>query len=108
MADESRTEVEDRGTEDRRPTAERSGSSDLGPRTSALLSVTSLTTVFDLPSGVAPAVIDVSFHLNKGETLCLVGESGSGKSVTALSILRLVDRPGRIAGGSRRASRGAI
>ncbi len=61
-----------------------------------------LTTVFDLPTGVAPAVIDVSFHLNKGETLCLVGESGSGKSVTALSMLRLVDRPGRIASGSVR------
>ena len=67
-----------------------------------LLSVTGLTTVFDLPTGVAPAVIDVSFHLNKGETLCLVGESGSGKSVTALSMLRLVDRPGRIASGSVR------
>jgi len=47
-------------------------------------------------------VIDVSFHIDKGETLCLVGESGSGKSVTALSILRLVDRPGRIAAGTVR------
>jgi peptide/nickel transport system ATP-binding protein len=55
--------------------------------------------VFDLPSGPAPAVTDVSFQVNAGETLCLVGESGSGKSVTALSILRLVQRPGRIAGG---------
>ena len=64
-----------------------------------LLSVQHLTTVFDLASGVAPAVIDVSFHVDAGETLCLVGESGSGKSVTALSILRLVQRPGRIAGG---------
>ena len=74
--------------------------SHLGPRTSApLLGVEHLTTVFDLASGVAPAVIDVSFHVNAGETLCLVGESGSGKSVTALSILRLVQRPGRIAGG---------
>ena len=64
-----------------------------------MLSVDHLTTVFDLAGGIAPAVIDVSFHVNEGETLCLVGESGSGKSVTALSILRLVQRPGRIAGG---------
>jgi len=71
-----------------------------GPRSSvSLLTVERLNTVFDLPSGVAPAVIDVSFHVNEGETLCLVGESGSGKSVTALSLLRLVQRPGRIAGG---------
>jgi oligopeptide/dipeptide ABC transporter ATP-binding protein len=70
------------------------------PRASdSLLSVEHLTTVFDLQAGVAPAVIDVSFHVDAGETLCLVGESGSGKSVTALSILRLVQRPGRIAGG---------
>ena len=66
----------------------------------ALLRVERLTTVFDLPAGPAPAVIDVSFHVDPGETLCLVGESGSGKSVTALSILRLVQRPGRIAGGA--------
>ena len=66
---------------------------------SPLLSVEHLTTVFDLPSGPAPAVIDVSFDVRAGETLCLVGESGSGKSVTALSILHLVQRPGRIANG---------
>jgi oligopeptide/dipeptide ABC transporter ATP-binding protein len=66
---------------------------------SRLLSVERLNTVFDLSSGTAAAVIDVSFHVNAGETLCLVGESGSGKSVTALSILRLVQRPGRIASG---------
>ena len=65
----------------------------------SLLSVERLTTVFDLPSGPALAVSDVSFHVNAGETLCLVGESGSGKSVTALSIMRLVQPPGRIAGG---------
>ena len=78
----------------------RSPTSDPRPQASGLLSVQHLTTVFDLASGVAPAVIDVGFHVNEGETLCLVGESGSGKSVTALSILRLVQRPGRIAGGS--------
>ena len=65
-----------------------------------MLSVERLNTVFDLPSGTAPAVIDVSLRVDAGETLCLVGESGSGKSVTALSIMRLVQPPGRIAGGS--------
>jgi oligopeptide/dipeptide ABC transporter ATP-binding protein len=66
---------------------------------SRLLSVEHLTTGFDIGGRFVPAVIDVSFHLSPGETLCLVGESGSGKSVTALSILRLVQRPGRIAEG---------
>jgi oligopeptide/dipeptide ABC transporter ATP-binding protein len=64
-----------------------------------LLSVEHLTTGFDIGGRFVPAVIDVSFELSAGETLCLVGESGSGKSVTALSILGLVQRPGRIAGG---------
>jgi oligopeptide/dipeptide ABC transporter ATP-binding protein len=68
----------------------------------ALLTVDHLTTVFDLPAGPAAAVDDVSFELRKGETLGLVGESGCGKSVTALSIMRLVQPPGRIAGGAVR------
>jgi oligopeptide/dipeptide ABC transporter ATP-binding protein len=65
----------------------------------SLLSVEHLTTGFDLQQGFAPAVIDVTFDLRQGETLCLVGESGSGKSITALSIMRLVQSPGRIAAG---------
>jgi oligopeptide/dipeptide ABC transporter ATP-binding protein len=65
----------------------------------ALLRVEHLTTVFDTPKGPVPAVDDVSFEIRAGETLGLVGESGSGKSVTALSIIRLMQPPGRIAGG---------
>jgi oligopeptide/dipeptide ABC transporter ATP-binding protein len=66
---------------------------------SRLLSVDHLTTGFDIERRFLPAVIDVSFELRQGETLCLVGESGSGKSLTALSIMRLVRPPGRIAAG---------
>ena len=64
-----------------------------------LLTVDHLTTVFDTSAGPVPAVSDVSFEIRPGETLGLVGESGSGKSVTALSIMRLVQAPGRIAAG---------
>src|SRR4026207_2469346 len=44
-------------------------------------------------------VVGVSFHLDRGELLGLVGESGCGKSMTALSVMRLIAPPGKIAGG---------
>ena len=64
-----------------------------------LLRVDGLTTGFDSSGRFVPAVIDVSFQLERGETLCLVGESGSGKSLTAYSIMGLVPPPGRIERG---------
>lgn len=67
---------------------------------SALLEVDNLTVKF----GEFTAVDDVSFHLNAGETLAIVGESGSGKTVTALSLMRLIEQSsrGRITSGSIR------
>ncbi len=57
-----------------------------------ILEVSGLTTEFHTLSGTVRAVNNVSFSLRKGETLGIVGESGCGKSVTALSIMRLLDR----------------
>ncbi len=64
-----------------------------------LLEVRGLKVSFPRDGKEYPAVRGVDFVLGRGETLGLVGESGSGKSVTALSVLNLVDRPGRIAEG---------
>ncbi len=65
----------------------------------ALLAIADLKTHFFTQDGVARAVDGVSFDIQPGETVGLVGESGCGKSVTALSVLRLVDQPGRIVNG---------
>jgi peptide/nickel transport system ATP-binding protein len=65
-----------------------------------LLSVANLSVDFPMRASTLHAVRNVSFDLRRGETLCLVGESGSGKSVTARSIMRIVDKPGRLVGGS--------
>ena len=67
---------------------------------SHLLEVINLQTHFPTRAGLVKAVNDVSFHVDEGELLGLVGESGCGKSITALSIMRLIALPGRIAGGS--------
>ena len=65
-----------------------------------VLDVNSLKTRFDTRLGEVEAVSDVSLQIMPGETVALVGESGSGKSVTALSIMRLLESTGWIAGGS--------
>ena len=65
-----------------------------------LLEVKNLVTEFRNDDGVTRAVNNISFTLNRGETIGIVGESGSGKSVTSLSIMRLIpDPPGRIVSG---------
>ena len=77
-----------------------SGRADLVP----ILSVKDLRTYFFADEGVVKAVDGASFELHAGRTLG-IGESGCGKSVTARSILRIVERPGRIVSGEIRLRR---
>ena len=67
--------------------------------TDNILEVNHLSTHFFTRAGKIKAADDVSFRIKTGSTLALVGESGSGKSVTSLSIMRLVQSPGRITAG---------
>ena len=69
------------------------------PKNNNLLEVKNLKTYYFTDDGVVKAVDGVDFEVKRGEVLGLVGESGCGKSVTSLSIMRLVDRPGRIVDG---------
>jgi ABC-type dipeptide/oligopeptide/nickel transport system ATPase component len=64
-----------------------------------ILSVRGLKTWFHQDEGIVHAVDGASFDLEPGRTLGIVGESGCGKSVTARSILRIVERPGRVEAG---------
>ena len=63
------------------------------PARDVLLEVRNLRTSFKVLDGIVPAVDGISFSLKRGQTLGIVGESGSGKSVTALTIMRLLDIP---------------
>ena len=66
-----------------------------------LLKVTGLKTYFKINENLTVKAVDgVTFSLKKGHVLGIIGESGSGKSVTSRSIMRIVDEPGYIAGGT--------
>jgi len=65
-----------------------------------LVEFRNLETHFQTPAGIVKAVNNVSFKIREGETLCVVGESGCGKSVTAMSLMGLIESPpGKIVGG---------
>jgi peptide/nickel transport system ATP-binding protein len=67
---------------------------------STVLSVENLSTFFKTDKGIARAVENVSFSVEKGEMLGLIGESGCGKTTVAQSILRLIEYPGKVVAGS--------
>lgn len=68
-------------------------------RPETLIQVEGLKTHFFTDEGLVRAVDDVDFHIDNHKTLCIVGESGCGKSITARSILRLIEKPGKIIDG---------
>src|SRR5439155_4611990 len=72
-----------------------------GEMSAPLLTIDGLSISFPGEVGRVPVVDRVGFAIAAGETLALVGESGCGKSMTALAIMRLIPKPGRIEAGSR-------
>ena len=75
---------------------------------SELLSISNLRTQFDTERGVVEAVDDFDLTIEEGETVGLVGESGSGKSVSALSLMQLVDDPGHVRSGEAKFHHAAL
>src|SRR5689334_17416079 len=75
------------------PQARADGPAAAAPQSDVLLEVRNLRTHFHVMDGLVKAVDGVDFSLRKGETLGVVGESGCGKSVTAMTIMRLLDTP---------------
>ncbi|MFA6294040.1 MAG: ABC transporter ATP-binding protein [Victivallales bacterium] len=69
------------------------------PSSSGILDICRLKVSFFTEEGEVCAVNDVNFFMRRGKVMALVGESGCGKSVTAFSILRLIQKPGKIMGG---------
>ena len=80
-------------------TATQTTDSQARPSTDALISVRGLQTHFFTDEGVVRAVDGVDFDLKRGSTLGIVGESGCGKSITAKSVLQIVEQPGKIING---------
>jgi len=70
--------------------------------TGPLLEIKGIKTHFFTQDGVVKAVDDVTFEIGHGQTLGVVGESGCGKSITSLSVMRLIERPGQIVAGEIR------
>jgi oligopeptide/dipeptide ABC transporter ATP-binding protein len=70
-----------------------------GRHVGPLLEIKGIKTHFFTQDGVVKAVDDVTFEIGHGQTLGVVGESGCGKSITSLSVMRLIERPGRIVAG---------
>jgi oligopeptide/dipeptide ABC transporter ATP-binding protein len=87
------------GTFRRRPLPSRPAVPDEMPAQAPLLSVLDLTTVFPTGEAIIHAVKEVGFELRRGQVLGVVGESGSGKSTLGLSIIQLLDAPGRVTKG---------